>query len=77
MNPTLANHALALIARLFRYGAVSYHGGFVGLSSLAVVQALRVDPRDWQRLRRKAGCREISKRNLAALAEPSPQEDQG
>ena len=77
VNPTLANHALALLARLFRYGTLSYHGGFVGLSSLATVQALRVDPRYWQRLRRKAGCREISKRNLAALAEPSPQEDQG
>jgi len=35
VNPTLANHALALLARLFRYGTVSYHGGFVGLSSLA------------------------------------------
>ncbi len=68
---------LALLARLFRYGTVSCLGGFVRLSSLAGVQALRVDPRYWQRLRRKAGCREISKRNLAALAEPSPQEDQG
>jgi PRTRC genetic system ThiF family protein len=72
VNPTLANHALALLARLFRYGTVSYHGGFVSLSSLAGVQALRVDPRHWQRLRRKAGCREISKRNPAALAKPSP-----
>ena len=54
VNPTLANNALALLARLFRYGTVSYHGGFVSLSSLAAVQALRVDPRYWQRLRRKA-----------------------
>ena len=77
VNPTLANHALALLARLFRYGTVCYHGGFVGLSSLACVQALRVDPRYWQRLRRKASCREISKRNPAALARPSPQGDQG
>lgn len=67
VNPTLANHALALLARLFRYGTVSYHGGFVGLTSLASAQALRVDPKYWQRLRRKAGCREVSKRNLAAL----------
>jgi hypothetical protein len=58
VNPTLANHALALLARPFRYGTVSYHGGFVSLSSLAGVQALRVDPRCWQRLRRKAGGRE-------------------
>jgi hypothetical protein len=25
VNPTLANHALALLARLFRYGTVPYH----------------------------------------------------
>jgi len=27
VNPTLANHALALLARLFRYGRISYHCG--------------------------------------------------
>jgi hypothetical protein len=77
LNPTLSNHALALLARLFRYGTISYQGAFVGLSSLAGLQALRIDPKCWQRLRRKAGCREISKRNPAALAEASPQGDQG
>lgn len=56
VNPTLANHALALLARLFRYGTISYHGGFVGLSSLASLQALRIDPKYWQRLRTKT-CR--------------------
>jgi hypothetical protein len=45
VNPTLADHALALLARLFRYGTVSYHGAFVGLSFLPGVQALRIDPR--------------------------------
>ena len=54
VNPTLANHALALLARLFRYGRVSYHGAFVNLSSIGGVQALRVDPRCWQRLRKKS-----------------------
>lgn len=53
VNPTLANHALALLARLFRYGTVSYHGGFVSLSSLSSVQALRVDPKHWQRFRNR------------------------
>lgn len=37
----LANHALMLLARLFRYGYVSYHGGFVnwrgGLRPLRIV----------------------------------------
>jgi PRTRC genetic system ThiF family protein len=77
VNPSLANHALALLARLFRYGSISYHGAFVGLSGLAGVQALRVDPKDWQRLRRNVGRREISKHNPAAPARPSPQGDQG
>jgi PRTRC genetic system ThiF family protein len=54
VNPTLANHALALLARLFRYGTISYHGAFVSLSSLGRVQPLRVDPNYWQRLRRSA-----------------------
>ena len=53
VNPTLANIALAFLARLFRYGTVSYHGVFVDLSTLASVQALPVDPRYWQRLRKK------------------------
>lgn len=77
VNPTLANHALALLTRLFRYGSISYHGAFLGLSSIAGVQALRVDPRHWQRLRKKASGREISKRSLSALAKPSPHGDQG
>ena len=51
VNPTLANHALALLARLFRYGRISYHGAFLNLSPLADLQGLRVDPRCWQRLR--------------------------
>jgi hypothetical protein len=59
VNPTLANHAQSLLARLFRYGTVSYHGAFVGLSFLPGVPALRIDPKCWQRLRlnrkRKSG----------------------
>jgi PRTRC genetic system ThiF family protein len=53
VNPTLASHSLALLARLFRYGTISCHGGFVSLSSLSSVQALRVDPkhRQWFRSR--------------------------
>jgi len=75
VNPTLANHALALLARLFRYGTVSYHGGFVGLSSLAHVQALRVDPKCWQRLRKKTR-RGQTQHGPVALAQPSPRIDQ-
>ncbi|MBZ5685517.1 MAG: PRTRC system ThiF family protein [Acidobacteriia bacterium] len=53
VNPTLASHALALLARLFRYGTIFHHGAFVSLSSLSSVQALRVDPKYWRRLRTK------------------------
>jgi len=51
VNPTLSNHALALLARLFRYGTISYHGAFVSLSSTAGARALPIDPKYWQRLR--------------------------
>lgn len=52
VNPTLANHALALLARLFRYGTIASHGAFVNLSLLSGVQALRIDPKYWRRLHR-------------------------
>jgi PRTRC genetic system ThiF family protein len=52
VNPTLANHALALLARLFRYGTVPYHGAFVSLSGFGGVEVLRVNSACWQRLRR-------------------------
>ncbi len=56
INSTLAQHALALLARLFRYGEVSYHGGFINLAS-GVTSVLRIDPQYWKRARR------VSKRN--------------
>jgi len=52
VNPTLAHHALALLARLFRLGTVAYHGAFVNLSGFAGVQTLRLDPKHWQKLRK-------------------------
>lgn len=33
VNQVLANHALALLARLFRHGEISYQGGFVNLAT--------------------------------------------
>jgi PRTRC genetic system ThiF family protein len=60
VNPALANHALALLTRLFHYGTISYHGGFLSLSSLSGLQALRIDPKYWQRQRRKANCRKLT-----------------
>ena len=51
VNATLAQHALALLARLFRYGEISYHGGFINLGRGAT-SVLRIDPQYWKRSRR-------------------------
>lgn len=51
VNSTLAQLALVMLARLFRYGAVSYHGGFINLAT-GVSGRLSVDPSLWGRLRR-------------------------
>jgi len=53
VNSTIANHALALLARLFRFGSVGYHGGFVNLAT-GHVSSLPVDPTVWSRMRRSA-----------------------
>src|SRR5438094_1648066 len=51
VNSVLAQHALALLARLFRYGEISYHGGFINLATGAT-SVLPIDPRCWERTRR-------------------------
>jgi PRTRC genetic system ThiF family protein len=51
VNSVLAQYALALLARLFRYGEISYHGGFVNLATGAT-SVLRIDPKCWERTRR-------------------------
>ena len=54
INSTIANHVLALLARLFRHGRIAYHGGFVNLATGCVIP-LAVDPATWLRLRKQAG----------------------
>jgi hypothetical protein len=51
VNSTLAQHALGLLARLFRYGEISYQGAFINLASGATA-VLRIDPQSWKRNRR-------------------------
>lgn len=60
INSTLAQHALALLARLFRYGEISYHGGFINLATGAA-SVIRIDPLCWKRIR------SASKRNSCLL----------
>ena len=50
VNQTLAYQALAMLARLFRYGLLSYHGGFVNLRT-GRTTSLPVDPAVWERMR--------------------------
>ena len=52
VNQVLAQHALALLARLFRYGKISYHGGFFNLQS-GCAGRLPVDPDLWRRIQRR------------------------
>jgi len=62
INQVLAQHALALLARLFRYGTITYHGGFVSLESGCGTR-LPVDPSLWRRMIIR------SRRRVAAMAD--------
>jgi PRTRC genetic system ThiF family protein len=51
VNSTLAQHALALLARLFRFGEINHHGGFINVAA-GITSAQRIDPQCWKRTRR-------------------------
>jgi len=51
INQTLAASALAMLARLFRYGRLCHHGGFFNAGT-GLMTALPVDPEFWRRTRR-------------------------
>jgi hypothetical protein len=61
VNQTLAYQALAMLARLFRYGRLSYHGGFVNLRT-GRTTSLAVDPVLWQRMRTQPADSELPRR---------------
>jgi PRTRC genetic system ThiF family protein len=52
INQTLAASALAMLARLLRYGKIAHHGGFFNAAT-GKMTALPVDPELWQRTRRR------------------------
>jgi hypothetical protein len=56
INQSLAQFVLAMLARLFRHGEISYHGGFVNLAT-GRVNPLPVDRAVWNRLRSSAASR--------------------
>jgi PRTRC genetic system ThiF family protein len=49
VNQSLAYQALAMLARFFRYGKLTYHGAFSNLAT-GRVSSLPVDPSVWQRI---------------------------
>jgi PRTRC genetic system ThiF family protein len=53
INQTLASSALAMLARLFRYGKLTHHGGFFNAQS-GLMSPLPVDPQLWSKRRRRA-----------------------
>ena len=53
INQTLASCALAMLARLFRYGKLSHHGGFFN-AERGTISPLPVDPQLWSKTRRRA-----------------------
>jgi sulfur-carrier protein adenylyltransferase/sulfurtransferase len=66
VNQTLAQHALALLARLFRHGTISYHGGFVSLAS-GTCAPLRIDPKTWRRIQDRQKVEAARRRAPAAF----------
>jgi PRTRC genetic system ThiF family protein len=52
INQTLATTALAMLARLFRYGKLTHHGGFFNAQS-GLMSSLPVDPQLWSKTKRR------------------------
>ncbi len=50
LNQAIAQQSLAMLARLFRHGELSYHGGFINLVS-GRLSPLAVDAGAWARIR--------------------------
>ena len=59
INQTLASSALAMLARLFRYGKLTHHGGFFNAQS-GLVSPLPVDPKLWSKTMRRSRYEEKS-----------------
>jgi PRTRC genetic system ThiF family protein len=60
INQTLAASALAMLARLFRYGRLIHHGGFFNAGT-GQMTALPVDPGLWRRIRKRCGHRKYQR----------------
>jgi PRTRC genetic system ThiF family protein len=52
INQTLASSALAMLARLFRYGKLNHHGAFFS-GETGRMSALPIDPQMWAKVQRR------------------------
>ena len=52
VNSALAQHALALLTQLFRYGRIDHHGAFVNIAQNRV-QPLLISPEEWKKMSRR------------------------
>jgi hypothetical protein len=69
INQSIAQLVLAMLARLFRHGEISYHGGFVNLAT-GRVNPLPVDRAVWARLRRAPAARAVKAHQSRAGRQP-------
>jgi sulfur-carrier protein adenylyltransferase/sulfurtransferase len=67
INSILGQHALALLARLFRYGEINYHGGFINVAT-GITSAQRIDPQYWRRTRKQVAVSQQPAANLFRFA---------
>lgn len=74
VNQLLAQHALALLGRLFRYGTVSYHGGFLSLAN-GTCAPMRIEPKSWKRIMRPSQQNACAAKQAAALNRELAQRD--
>ena len=58
INAMLAQHALALLARLFRQGEIAFHGGFLNQAT-GRTNPLPVDPLTWARLQKSRRAKSV------------------
>ena len=59
INQTLASSALAMLARLFRYGKLNHHGAFFNAET-GRMSALPIDPEMWKKVRRRNRPRRVA-----------------
>jgi hypothetical protein len=69
VNQALAYQARAMLARLFRYGRLSHHGGFVNLRT-GRTTSLAVDPILWRRMTTQSAESELPRRKRRRVVRP-------